>query len=118
MKRLKLIKFHSSSELSESFCGTGGSDEAAVIVNAFLQDFWAMHLQAPMHPNLLFLHVHTLLAQSFLHPQEVKTVNFSGSGGSVVKTGKTSPFSSIYQPNSSIGGNCGQGTMAFSHTLV
>jgi hypothetical protein len=23
-----------------------------------------MHLQAPMHPNVLFLHVHTLLAQS------------------------------------------------------
>jgi hypothetical protein len=55
MKRLKLIKFHSSSELSESLCGTGGSDAAAVIVNAFLQDFWAMHLQAPMHPNVLFL---------------------------------------------------------------
>jgi hypothetical protein len=116
MKRLKLIKFHSSSELSESLCGTGGSDAAAVIVNAFLQDFWAMHLQAPMHPNVLFLHVHTLLAP-FLHPQEVKAVNFSGSGGNVVKTGKTSPFSSIYQPEV-IGGNCGQETMAFSHTLV
>jgi hypothetical protein len=64
MKRLKLIKFHSSSELSESLCGTGGSDAAAVIVIAFLQDFWAMHLQAPMHPNVLFLHVHTFLAQS------------------------------------------------------
>jgi hypothetical protein len=64
MKRLRLIKFHSSSELSESLCGTGGSDAAAVIVNAFLQDFWAMHLQAPMHPNVLFLHMHTLLAQS------------------------------------------------------
>jgi hypothetical protein len=65
MKRLKLIKFHSSSELSESLCGTGGSNAAPVIDNnAFLQDFWAMHLQAPMHPNVLFLHVHTLLAQS------------------------------------------------------
>jgi hypothetical protein len=34
------------------------------IPNAFLQDFWAMHLQASMHPNVLFLHVHTLLAQN------------------------------------------------------
>jgi hypothetical protein len=68
MKRLKLIKFHSSSELSESLCGTGGSDAAAVIVNAFLQDFWAMHLQAPMHPNVLFLHAILAAARRTIIP--------------------------------------------------
>jgi hypothetical protein len=39
MKRLKLIKFHSSSELSESLCETGGSDAAAVIVNALQRSY-------------------------------------------------------------------------------